>query len=48
MNKETHITFKLQGDVIAMGFAGLKDTLPLLTKYKKGNAIVLGKWQTTK
>lgn len=46
--KETHITFKLQGDVIAMGFAGLKDTLPLLTKYKKGNAIITGKWQTKK
>jgi hypothetical protein len=48
MEKEAHISFKLVGDVIAMGFAGLKDTLPLITKYKKGNKIITGKWQTKK
>jgi len=48
MNKETHISFKLVGDVIAMGFSSLKDTLPLITKYKKGNKIITGKWQTKK
>jgi len=48
MNKEEHITFKLIGDVIALGFAGLKETLPLITKYKKGNKIITGKWQTKK
>ena len=48
MEKEAPITFKLVGEVIAMGFAGLKDTLPLITKYKKGNKIITGKWQTKK
>tara|TARA_R110002020_G_scaffold342427_3_gene556931 strand:- start:313 stop:462 length:150 start_codon:yes stop_codon:yes gene_type:complete len=48
MKKEEHISFKLVGDVIAMGFAGFKDTLPLITKYKKGNKIITGKWQAKK
>tara|TARA_R100000655_G_scaffold1600_4_gene6044 strand:- start:2766 stop:2915 length:150 start_codon:yes stop_codon:yes gene_type:complete len=48
MKKETHITFKLLGDVIAIGFSGLKDTLPLITKYKKANKIITGKWQAKK
>lgn len=41
--------FKILGDTMLMGFAVLKDTLPLLTTYKvktKNNAIILGKWQT--
>ena len=48
MEKEAHISFKLVGDVIAMGFASFKDTLPLITKYKKCNKIITGKWQTKK
>lgn len=42
------IAFKLQGDVIALGFAGLKDSLPLITKNKKGNPIIKGKWHKKK
>ena len=47
-NRDQSIAFKLLGDVIALGFAGLKDALPRITKDKKGNPIILGKWQKKK
>tara|TARA_R110001606_G_scaffold2883_3_gene12458 strand:- start:231 stop:389 length:159 start_codon:yes stop_codon:yes gene_type:complete len=52
MRKILPIACKLQGDMIAVAFYGLKEVLPAITNYTnvktKNNDIILGKWQAKK
>ncbi len=51
MSKKTHVKFKLQGDMIALGFQAFKQVLPAITKYKvktENNQFILGKWHNAK
>lgn len=50
--KSTPKILKLQGDMINLALASLKEVLPAVTSYNKiktkNNPILLGEWQATK